>query len=98
MKEYAQNFYSSFAWKKTRAAYAKSVGGLCERCLERGLYVPGTSVHHIVALTPDNITNPNITLSFDNLMLLCDYCHYSVEGKKVERRYEVDEQGNVTTK
>lgn len=98
MKESLKPFYSSYAWKQTRKAYAKSKGGLCERCLEFGIITPGTSVHHIIALTDDNVSDPTISLSFDNLMLLCDNCHYSVEGKKIERRYLVDEFGKVITK
>lgn len=98
MKEYAQPFYSSYAWKKMRTAYAKSQGGLCEKCLSRGLITPGTSVHHIIPLTPKNINDPSITLSADNLMLLCDKCHYSEEGKKIKRRYTVGENGKVICK
>lgn len=98
VKEFAQPFYSSYAWKKTRKAYAKSVGGLCEKCWGRGIITPGTSVHHIIPLTPENITDPNITLSFSNLMFLCDECHYSEEGRKIERRYTIDSSGKVICK
>ena len=46
MKEYARAFYLSPAWQNCRNTYAQSVGGLCERCLRKGLYVPGEIVHH----------------------------------------------------
>lgn len=95
MKEFAQSFYTSRAWANTRAAYRRQVGGLCERCLSRGLIVPGEIVHHKVPITPDNIDNPAITLSFDNLELVCRECHAIEHGAKV-RRYKVDEFGRVT--
>lgn len=34
-KEFAKSFYKSKAWKRCRAMYAASVGGLCERCLTK---------------------------------------------------------------
>lgn len=94
MKEYAESFYKSEAWKKARATYAKSVGGLCERCKAQGIISPGEIVHHITHITPDNITDPNITLNFDNLMLLCRDCHSFMHTGNV-KRYKVDGFGRV---
>ncbi len=75
MKDFTKIFYCSKAWKETRKAYAKSKGNLCERCLKKGLIVPGVVVHHKVYLTPDNINDPNITLNWNNLELVCRDCH-----------------------
>ena len=94
MKEYAKTFYKSQAWKRTQAAYKKSVGGLCERCQARGLIVPGVIVHHKVYLDPERIKDPDVALNWDNLELLCRNCHAS-EHTGTERRYEVDELGRV---
>ena len=44
-------FYNSQAWKDTRRNYKQSVGGLCERCLKKGLYNPAEVVHHKTPLT-----------------------------------------------
>lgn len=74
-KPYAKQFYDSKAWQECRKGYIDSVGGLCERCLERGRYEPGKIVHHIQYITPENINNPFITLSWDNLEYLCQTCH-----------------------
>lgn len=93
MQEFAKPFYMSMAWKRCRKAYAKSVGGLCERCLERGIYRPGEAVHHKTFLTPDNISDESVTLGWDNLMLLCRDCHAYMHKK--EKRYKVDEMGRV---
>ena len=49
MAPYLQPFYSSRAWRDCRDAYARSVGGLCERCRAKGLITPGTEVHHKVS-------------------------------------------------
>jgi len=69
-REFAKAFYQSKAWQECRAAYIKSVFGLCERCGQ-----PGDEVHHKIRLTPQNIDDPNITLNWDNLELLCASCH-----------------------
>lgn len=95
-------FYSSGAWKNCRASYKKSVGGLCERCLSRGIYTPGEIVHHSKQhVTPDNVDDPEVCFSFDNLMLVCRKCHAEIHeemyGHDV-RRYRVDERGNVVAR
>ena len=94
MKDYAKQFYASNAWATCRAAYRESVGGLCERCYEKGMITPGEIVHHKVHLTPENINNPEVALSFRNLQLVCRLCHAEIHGKK-KKRYKVDEFGRV---
>lgn len=82
----------------------KKVGGLCERCLKKGLYTPAVIVHHKIWITPENINDPKITLSFDNLECLCRLHHEeehstanaAAKHKTRERRYTVDKQGRVT--
>lgn len=96
MKPYAEKFYKSQAWQRCRAAYISSQGGLCERCRKRGLYVPGDTVHHIIHLTPGNINDPNVALSFDNLQLVCRDCHAELHGSSPDyegRRYTVSPDG-----
>lgn len=70
VKEWAKPFYKSKAWRDCREAFFISKHGLCERCGR-----PGLIVHHRIYLTPQNINDPNITLSFENLELLCSSCH-----------------------
>lgn len=93
-KAWAKAFYSSTAWTATREAYISYKGGLCEMCLLKGRYVPGDTVHHIIHLTPDNINNPEISLSWDNLMLLCRDCHADIHSRK-SRRFVVKDDGEV---
>lgn len=92
-KDFAVKFYSSAAWIKCREAYKQSVFGLCERC-----GVPGAEVHHIIYLTPDNINDPYIALSWDNLELLCHECHTREHMSKYSATREdvmFDENGNL---
>ena len=93
MKEYAERFYKSKAWQQTRNAYISSVHGLCEECLRKGIYEPGEIVHHKQQLSPNNINDPDVTLSWDNLELLCRACHGKAHGNI--KRYKVDEFGKI---
>lgn len=95
MKPYAVTFYKSKAWKTTREAYASSVGYICERCEAGGRYgVPGEIVHHKIHLTPANISDPRISLDWNNLELLCRDCHAKEHGAR-KKRYTVHPDGSV---
>ena len=89
-----QAFYKSKAWQKCRAAYIAKAGGLCERCLARGYYVPGYIVHHKEYIDLDNITDPEVLLSFDNLEYLCQECH-NQEHFGEKKRFVVNADGSV---
>lgn len=86
MKPFAKSFYNSAAWRNCRTSYISRRrmidGGLCEKCRERAGYI----VHHKKALTPQNINNPSITLSYDNLEYLCKPCHDEEEGHFIRRK------------
>lgn len=91
-ERFADKFYKSFAWKKCKEAYLNSVGRLCERCAANGKIVPAEQVHHKVRLTPENINDPGVTLSFDNLEALCMECH---QQEHKGRRWRCDPDGHV---
>ena len=97
MKKFAETFYKSQAWKDCREGYFKSKGGLCEKCYSKGLIVPGEIVHHKIVLTPENIKDPDVTLNWKNLELLCRECHAIEHGAR-QRRYTIDEYGRVLPK
>lgn len=80
-KSFSRKFYNSQAWIRTAKAFKQSKFGLCEKCGK-----PGEEVHHVIPLTPDNISDPNISLSWDNLMLLCRSCHELIEEKALATR------------
>jgi 5-methylcytosine-specific restriction endonuclease McrA len=92
MKEYAKSFYLSQSWRSCRESYYKKQNGICERCGSAG-----DIVHHKIYISPENINNPKITLSFSNLELLCKECHNKEHLKKSKSnlRYSIDESGNV---
>ena len=51
-------FYRSDTWKMARAIKIASAGGCCEVCGD-----VGTEVHHIIHLTPQNVSDPNISIN-----------------------------------
>lgn len=91
-REEYDRFYQSRAWRRCRAAYKASVGGLCERCLAKGLIVPGDEVHHKTHLTPEGLQDPAIAYDWGNLELLCKECHLA-EHRPI--RWRSDETGHV---
>lgn len=100
-KPFAKRFYASKSWKQTRQAYKQSVGGLCERCLSKGIITPGKIVHHKTPLTPEGIQDPSICLGWDNLELVCRDCHAAIHEdldsyrRKNKKRYWIDQYGRV---
>ena len=95
-----EQFYTSWRWRQCRKAFAKSKGNLCERCLSRGIINPGTKdqpleTHHKKPLTADNVTDPAVSLNWDNLELLCKACH-DEERQRTPKRWTVDSAGRVT--
>lgn len=90
MKDYAESFYLSKSWRSTRNAYYKSKCGLCERCGRAG-----DIVHHKKYITPKNIRDPQVTLNWANLELLCQDCHNKQHTSKSNKRYLVDKNGNI---
>jgi 5-methylcytosine-specific restriction endonuclease McrA len=92
MREFAKHFYHSKAWKQCRLSYIASVHGLCERC-EAG----GKIVHHKIYLNEENIHDPAITLSHDNLELLCQDCHNAEHMKRgaIAKGLRFDDDGQI---
>ena len=97
MKDFAEKLYKSKTWQKCRQGYIKSVGGLCERCLEHGRYTPAEIVHHVVHIDASNINDPTVTLNWNNLQAVCRDCHKELHTNKVVR-YHVDDLGRVTAR
>ena len=96
-KPFAKSFYKSRAWRDSRNAFFANREGLCEPCGKAG-----DEVHHIKPLTIANIGDPEITLSWDNLQLLCKDCHFAIHDKakykykpdNSPQRITYDEHGN----
>lgn len=96
MYQTIKQFYASKQWQQCRESYRKKARGLCERCLAKGIVKEGEEVHHKVRLIKGNINDPQITVNFDNLELLCQDCHHAEHYG--EKRYKVDKAtGRVVT-
>ena len=96
-QDFSRKFYSSQAWNNCRTAYMNSVHHLCERCLSKGIMKPAEIVHHKIELTPENISNPRITLAHKNLQAVCRECHAEIHGMtgQKKRRYMIAANGTV---
>ena len=97
MKDWAESFYKSKRWQAVREYCMTRDKRLCVDCLKKGRYTPAEEVHHVVELTPINITDASVSLNPDNLVCLCRECHRTRHGAH-DRRYTVDEFGRVTIK
>lgn len=106
-QNWAKGFYHSPAWLHNRKAYMDKVldtplgiipPGMCERCFELGRLTLAKVVHHKVHLTPQNIGDPSVSLSYDNFQRLCQDCHAIVHGGSSEMRVAFDEHGRVIPK
>lgn len=105
-RDFAVSFYHSKPWRRVQAAYMRlpvdTPRGtcppfMCERCFElKGVLVPAEIVHHKVHIEPENIDDPSVTLSFDNLMRVCRDCHGKLHSSnQFDQRVCFDENGRV---
>lgn len=98
MKPWAERFYNSEEWRACRDGFLKSKGYLCERCSTPSDPVVAKIAHHKTYLTKQNINDPAIALSWDNLEALCQDCHNKEHHRNDDRRrYAFDEEGNLVS-
>lgn len=82
--EKGSNTRSSLLWEVQRLLKADST-----ECVFAMFGKPSKKVRHIVNLTPENVSDPNISLNQDNLMLLCTERHNKLHGRfKSKRDYK----------
>ena len=93
-QSWAKRFYDSKAWKDCRESFIRiregEDGGLCQMCRRS----PGLIVHHREWLTAANVTDPNVSLNYDNLLFVCQKCHNSIESGE-ENLYFFDDDGQI---
>ena len=105
-RDFAKAFYNSKEWRVVREYILMRDKYLCTNCGN-----PAEEVHHIIHLTPENITDINISLNAENLTSLCKDCHFGihridkVNGIKKSHNsfscgneYEFDENGYLIQK
>lgn len=91
MKDYAKSFYNSSKWRKLSKLYMTEQHYVCERCGD-----VATICHHKRYITPDNVTDPSITLNTSNLECLCQNCHNQEHSKAMHTNgMAFDEAGNL---
>ncbi len=94
-REFSRKFYDSPMWRKVRKsfiAHRQSIdGGMCQKCKDRTGYI----VDHIIELSPENINDTEITLSWSNLQYLCLPCHNTKTFGEQEERYYFDSNGMI---
>ena len=90
-REYARPFYNSKPWQQCRAAYLSQVNYICERCGN-----PAALVHHKKYINEGNISDPIITLDWNNLEALCVECHEHehIRNRRRPVKSVFDENGN----
>lgn len=81
-------FYTSKVWKQTREEIVLKQGLHCNLC--KKIIKGYCNVDHIIPLDETNIDNPEISLSADNLQLLCIHCHtLKTMGKTInDKKYK----------
>ena len=92
-REGFRRFYTSQVWRQTAHGYMASVSGLCERCLAKGIITPAAEVHHKIRLTPEALSDPEISLAWRNLEALCKRCHMDEHDRVVH--YRIDASGHI---
>ena len=99
MKPWAEQFYNSDEWRACRDTFLQSKGYICERCSTPHNPVVAKIAHHKIYLTRDNISDPRISLSWDNLEALCQDCHNKEHHRTARKTcYRFDEEGNIIEK
>lgn len=97
-KEWAKPFYNSEAWKIARTQTLLESGYTCEVCGGHA-----EEVHHEIELTPENISDPAISLNPRLLHPLCGDCHKRITKRQKHKRrpdceddFYFDADGNLT--
>lgn len=93
-RNYALKFYKSKAWKERSVTYRKQ-HPLCERCLAKGIYTPAALVHHKIHIDENNMNDPFILLSDENLEALCHDCHNDEHSGRVEKARRFNPDGSL---
>ena len=80
------NFYRSDAWQNLRRVLMmerRDECGIlrCERCGEPLVNSYDIVAHHVIELTEENVTDPEIALNPDNIMLVHHECHNQIHDR-----------------
>lgn len=97
-REFSKDIYNSQRWRKLAHAYAESQHYVCERCQNHSFVGSGKLarfiVHHKQHLTLENVDDDSVVYGWNNLELLCIYCHNAVHASGLDRECLFDDDGN----
>ena len=86
-------FYHTQVWVRCRTAFMTSRNWLCERC-----GAPASVAHHVIHLTPENVSDPSVALDWTNLQALCADCHAIVHSSApTAEGLAFDSDGNLVS-
>ncbi|WP_459503071.1 HNH endonuclease [Bacillus sp. C1] len=74
----AKKFYNSKAWRDCRHLALIRDNYLCQECLKHNIITPADMVHHI----KERSENPELALTLENLISLCNPCHNKEHPEK----------------
>ena len=91
-QDFAKAFYRSKQWRDLRKQILRRDLYTCEDCGGRA-----TEVHHEIELTPQNISDPAISLNPNLLHSLCHDCHtsHTKQSEAAPDGYMFDYDGHV---
>ena len=91
-QRWAQSFYMSRVWRQQRQHALNRDRYTCQDCGGRA-----EEVHHIVPLSPINISDVRVSLALSNLVSLCFDCHQSRHrgSGDLDEGFVFDEAGQV---
>lgn len=81
----SRTFYKSKAWEICRQLVLMRDHYLCQDCLKNKQITPADMVHHIKEL----VDHPELGLSTDNLVSLCNSCHNMRHSIQAERKQKL---------
>lgn len=77
-----KSFYNSVRWRKFRSIIIAERGPVCAKCGKIIVNPLDCEVdHNPTELTPDNVSDPNVSLNPDNVQILCHTCHDQKHGR-----------------
>lgn len=84
-------FYKGRAWMFLRQEALRRDNNECQMCKDKGKYRKADCVHHIKEVKQ----HPELALSLENLMSLCNSCHNAVHER--DNIWELNKKANKFT-
>lgn len=70
-----KSFYAHESWQQFRVAIIAQRGPVCQKCNKVIANSSDCILHHIKELTPENVSDYNVSLNPENILVVCHDCH-----------------------